>query len=203
MLQIQKMLHYCSDHLDGEKEDDAFQAFAVLGIAVIAMGEEIGAEMALRSLNHLVCFFLVFKFTSQMHYGELVTRRVVPLAFGLLCVSNPVVQVMDVLSKYSHDHDTGVAQSAIFAMGLIGAGTNNARLAQMLRQLAAYYHKEPNCLFVVRLAQVFFYYFFYYSFQGINSYGQRNSHVKSILFKSKFNESSCCGGIVDDTCCLY
>lgn len=89
-----------------------------------------------------------------MHYGELNIRRAVPIAIGLLCVSNPQVHVMEVLSKYSHDHDQGVAQSAIFAMGLIGAGTNNARLAQMLRGLAAYYHKEPNCLFVVRIAQV-------------------------------------------------
>ena len=38
-------------------------------------------------------------------------------------------------------------------MGLIGAGTNNARLAQMLRQLAGYYYKEPDCLFMVRVAQ--------------------------------------------------
>jgi 26S proteasome regulatory subunit N1 len=44
--------------------------------------------------------------------------------------------------------------NAIFAMGMVGAGTNNARLAQMLRQLAAYYHKEPSCLFMVRIAQV-------------------------------------------------
>lgn len=135
------MLHYCNDHLDSEKDDDKFQAFAVLGIAMVAMGEEIGSEMALRALNHL------------MHYGELVVRRVVPLAFGLLCVSNPLVHVVDILSKYSHDHDVGVAQSAIFGMGMIGAGTNNARLAQLLRQLAVYYYKEPNCLFTVRIAQ--------------------------------------------------
>ncbi|KAJ7451299.1 hypothetical protein FB451DRAFT_1525582 [Mycena latifolia] len=29
-------------------------------------------------------------------------------------------------------------------MGLVGAGTNNARLVQMLRQLAGYYYKEPD-----------------------------------------------------------
>jgi 26S proteasome regulatory subunit N1 len=34
-------------------------------------------------------------------------------------------------------------------MGLVGAGTNNARLAQMLRQLAGYYQKEPDSLFMV------------------------------------------------------
>lgn len=44
---------------------------------------------------------------------------------------------------------------AIFALGLIGAGTNNSRIAQMLRGLASYYHKEPNTLFIVRIAQVY------------------------------------------------
>lgn len=33
-------------------------------------------------------------------------------------------------------------------------GTNNARLGGMLRQLAMYYHKDANNLFMVRLAQV-------------------------------------------------
>ncbi|KAJ3113056.1 proteasome regulatory particle base subunit [Phlyctochytrium bullatum] len=141
VLKVQSMLHLCNDHLDPEKEDDRFQAFAVIGIALIAMGEDVGAEMALRSFNHL------------MHYGEPVIRRAVPLALGILCASNPAVNVLDILSKYSHDNDSEVAVNAIFAMGLVGAGTNNARLAQMLRQLAAYYHKEPSCLFTVRLAQ--------------------------------------------------
>jgi 26S proteasome regulatory subunit N1 len=88
-----------------------------------------------------------------MHYGEPVIRRAVPLALGLVCVSNPLVHVLDILSKYSHDNDQEVAINAIFAMGLVGAGTNNARLAQMLRQLAVYYHKEPTSLFIVRIAQ--------------------------------------------------
>lgn len=89
-----------------------------------------------------------------MHYGEPVIRRTVPLALGILSASNPVLTIMDTLSRYSHDNDLQVAMSAIFAMGLVGAGTNNARLAQMLRQLASYYNKEPDCLFVVRIAQV-------------------------------------------------
>ncbi|KAJ3200893.1 proteasome regulatory particle base subunit, partial [Dinochytrium kinnereticum] len=141
VLKVQSMLHLCNDHLDPEKEDDRFQAFAVIGIALIAMGEDVGAEMALRAFNHL------------MHYGEPVIRRAVPLALALQSASNPSVAILDILSKYSHDNDQEVAVNAIFAMGIVGAGTNNARLAQMLRQLAAYYYKEPNCLFVVRLAQ--------------------------------------------------
>lgn len=50
-------------------------------------------------------------------------RRAVPLALGLISVSNPQIPVMDTLSKLSHDHDADVAQGAIFALGLIGAGT--------------------------------------------------------------------------------
>jgi len=63
-----------------------------------------------------------------------VIRRAVPLALGLASVSNPRISVMDTLSKLSHDSDAEVAMSAIFALGMIGAGTNNSRISQLLRQ---------------------------------------------------------------------
>lgn len=161
VLKIQTLLHYCAEHVsrpteeqaenaegtEGEGEQataaprDLYQAFSVLSIALIAMGEDVGAEMTLRHMSHL------------MHYGDPVIRRTVPLALALLNPSNPIVNVLDTLSKYSHDSDLDVAINAIFAMGVVGAGTNNARLAQRLRQLAGYYYKEPNCLFIVRIAQ--------------------------------------------------
>ncbi|KAG5220191.1 proteasome regulatory particle base [Salix suchowensis] len=115
---------------EDKKQDDTFQAFAVIAIAMIAMGEDIGAEMSLRQFNHLVS-----------------------LNDPKISASNPQLPILDTLSKYSHDSDLQVAINAIFAMGLVGAGTNNARLAQMLRQLAGYYYKEPDCLFMVRIAQ--------------------------------------------------
>ena len=90
---------------------------------------------------------------TKMHYGEPTIRKAVPLAVGLVSASNPQLPILDTLSKYSHDNDLQVAINAIFAMGLVGAGTNNARLAQMLRQLAGYYQKEPDSLFMVRIAQ--------------------------------------------------
>ena len=71
------MLHICSEHFEqkdeeekekdskdkdkdkdkkAEKSDDgSHQGVAVLGIALMAMGEEIGAQMVLRTCNHLVC----------------------------------------------------------------------------------------------------------------------------------------------------
>lgn len=76
-----------------------------------------------------------------------------PLALALLNVSNPEVGVMDTLSRLSHDADADVAGSAVLALGFVGAGTNNARLAGILRALSSYYHKEPTLLYTVRLAQ--------------------------------------------------
>jgi 26S proteasome regulatory subunit N1 len=160
VLQIQKLLHDCTarpepktdggqdeQHQEGEKtEDDTkqetiYQGYSVLGVALIAMGEEIGQEMVLRHFGHL------------MHYGDSHIRRAVPLAMGLVSASNPEMKVFDTLSRYSHDSDLDVAVNAIFAMGLVGAGTNNARLAQLLRQLAMYYLRDPDSLFMVRIAQ--------------------------------------------------
>ncbi|XP_033638428.1 26S proteasome non-ATPase regulatory subunit 2-like [Asterias rubens] len=166
VLKIQHLLHICSEHIEAkaetEKKDEkadkkdkdkdkgsedsvadlaAHQGAAVLGIALIAMGEEIGSEMALRSFGHL------------LRYGEPSIRRAVPLALALISVSNPQLQILDTLSKFSHDTDAEVAHNAIFAMGIVGAGTNNARLAAMLRQLAQYHYKDASNLFMVRIAQ--------------------------------------------------
>ena len=51
----------------------------MLGIAMVAMAEELGLDMAIRSLEHL------------LQYGEQNIRKAVPLALGLLCISNPKV----------------------------------------------------------------------------------------------------------------
>ncbi|OCF58861.1 26S proteasome regulatory subunit N1 [Kwoniella mangroviensis CBS 10435] len=175
VLKVQQMLHLCAEHADKSKKETSdsdaapvaaegeaggdsegedkdkeekdkvdslkYQAFATIGIALIAMGEDVGAEMALRQFQHL------------MTYGDPVIRKSVPLALGLISASTPQLSILDTLSKYSHDSDLDVAINSIFAMGLVGAGTNNARLAQMLRGLATYYAKEPDCFFMVRIAQ--------------------------------------------------
>ncbi|XP_048506092.1 26S proteasome non-ATPase regulatory subunit 2-like [Athalia rosae] len=86
-------------------------------------------------------------------YGSPPGRRAVPLSLALSSLSNPDPIVVDVLNKYSHDSDADVAFNAIFGLGLVGAGTNNARLATMLRQLAAYHAKNPLHLFLTRVSQ--------------------------------------------------
>merc|ERR1719462_906379 len=171
VLKIQQLLHICSEHYeqdkgdtekkdkkkddkkDGEKKDgdkkeedgpldlSGQQAVAVLGLGLISMGEDIGSEMLTRTLSHL------------MRYCEPVIRRAVPLALAMVSVSNPQLPILDTLSKFSHDTDPEVAHNAIFGLGLLGAGTNNARLAAVLRQLAQYHAKDQNNLFMVRIAQ--------------------------------------------------
>jgi len=62
---------------------------------------------------------------------------------------------MDLLNKLAYDSDKSVSKSAILALGLIGAGTNNSKLGQNLRLLASYYAGPTTSdqLFVVRIAQ--------------------------------------------------
>jgi len=87
-----------------------------------------------------------------LQYGEPIIKRTVPLAIGLLRVSNPEVTSMDLLNKLAYDSDKQVSKSAILALGLIGAGTNNSRLSGNLRYLATYYRQNADQLFIVRIA---------------------------------------------------
>ncbi|XP_065875122.1 26S proteasome non-ATPase regulatory subunit 2 homolog A-like [Euphorbia lathyris] len=138
VLEVQNLLSHCGLHLE---KGETYQGPAVLGIAMAAMAEELGVEMAIRSMGHL------------LQYGEQNIRRAVPLALGLLCISNPKVDVMNTLSRLSHDTDSEVAMAAVMSLGLIGAGTNNARIARMLRNLSSYYYRDASLLFCVRIAQ--------------------------------------------------
>ena len=140
VLQVQELLRTCGQHLDKDA-DSSHQSVAVIGIALLAMGEELGSQMTLRAFDHL------------LQYGDVAVRRAVPLAFALVSLSHPAVGITDTLSKLSHDSDADTAQNAILGLGLIGAGTNNSRIAGMLRQLSAYYSRDANTLFVVRIAQ--------------------------------------------------
>lgn len=111
------------------------------GLATVAMGEDLGVSMLHRTVEHL------------LQYAEPPVRRAVPLALALMHVGDPDLQVVDILSRLSHDADTDAAQAALLALGVVGAGTNNARLAGMLRNLSSYYYKDSSMLFLVRVAQ--------------------------------------------------
>ncbi|KAI3973912.1 hypothetical protein MKX01_030488, partial [Papaver californicum] len=73
-LQVQHLLGQCPQHLE---KGETHQGPAVLGIAMVAMSEELGLHMSIRSLEHL------------LQCGEQNICRAVLLALGLLCISNP------------------------------------------------------------------------------------------------------------------
>jgi 26S proteasome regulatory subunit N1 len=149
VLKVQQFLHMCGEHVERDEDgkektegvDMSHQMNAVLSLALVAMGEDLGNEMALRTCDNL------------LQYGDTTVKKAVPLALALLSVSNPDMGVTDQLSRLSHDPEADVSQNAILALGLVSAGTNNARIAAILRQLSTFYAKEPNHLFVVQVAQ--------------------------------------------------
>uniref|UniRef100_A0A0E0E5Y3 26S proteasome non-ATPase regulatory subunit 2 homolog n=1 Tax=Oryza meridionalis TaxID=40149 RepID=A0A0E0E5Y3_9ORYZ len=128
VLKVQKLLGICSEHLE---KGETHQGPAVLGISLIAMAEELGVEMAVRSLERL------------LQYGEQNIRRAVPLALGLLCISNPKVNVMDTMSRLSHDADAEVSMVRI-AQGLVHLGKGLLTLSP--------YHSDRFLLSPIALA---------------------------------------------------
>ncbi len=141
VLKVQEMLHKCSEHLDDKDTTSDFQMAAVLGISLITLGEEVGMNMAHRTIEHLI------------QYGELPIRRAAPVALAMLHISDPEYTVVDTLSKLSHDSDDVVSQAAILSLGFVGAGTNNSRIAKLLRSLSSFYAKKADHLYIVRIAQ--------------------------------------------------
>eukprot|EP00210_Caulerpa_lentillifera_P009484 g9044.t1 len=144
VLKVQEWLAACGEHIERDTEapwKDWHQGMAVIGIALVAMTEELGSSMIHRTMEHLLL------------YCKSPVRAAVPLGIALLNVSNPEIYPMDILSRLSHDSDSDVAKNAVLALGILGAGTNNARLAGMLRNLSSYYYKDPAMLFLVKIAQ--------------------------------------------------
>ncbi|KAK1443414.1 26S proteasome regulatory complex [Babesia gibsoni] len=115
-------------------------SIAILGIALVALGDPVGCEMLLRLME------------QPLEYGSVYERRAVPLALALAYASSPTPQVVDMLSKLTHDNDYYVSVHAVFALGLIGAGTNNSRISILLQNLAKSNDRDGTMVFVIRLA---------------------------------------------------
>ncbi|KRZ06168.1 26S proteasome non-ATPase regulatory subunit 2 [Trichinella zimbabwensis] len=146
VLKIQQLLYICTERHDiaestqkvtKEKKKDKkdmevlrqaqgasfHQAVAVLGIALIAICEDIGSSMAFRLFSNL------------LRYCDQGVRHAVPVALGLLSVSNPQLNILETLSKFAHDNDLETAYSAMFALGLLGADAVQLMLVHIAQGL--------------------------------------------------------------------
>ncbi|KAH9616568.1 hypothetical protein KSS87_002202 [Heliosperma pusillum] len=117
------------------------QGAAVLGIAMVAMAEEVGLKWTIHSLESLLLD------------GEQNIRAAVALALGLLCISDSKATVLHTVKSLAKDTNSEVAMAAIISLGLIGAGTNSVSIAEFLRSLSSHYNEDDCALFCVRIAQ--------------------------------------------------
>ena len=136
---VQELMHLIA--LPKEECDPRVQTIAVIGTSLIAIGEEMGSEMLLRSFNHF------------QQFGNASVKKAVPLAMALLNLSYAKVSVVDAITKFCYDTNKDTAINAIFSLGLVSSGTNHSRVAGLLRNLAAFYSEETNPLFIIRIAQ--------------------------------------------------
>jgi len=108
---IDKLLHHKNRRL------------AVLGMVIVAMGDKVGSEMMLRLISQL------------SRYGDYKVKSAIPLAIALLNISNPNLSTLHMLAKSTHEFDNFISITSMIALGLVSAGTNNAKYSQMMKQL--------------------------------------------------------------------
>lgn len=124
-----------------EELNPKVKQIAVIGIALTAMGEEIGEEMIFRTFDHF------------LQFGSAEVKAAIALALSLTNLSNPRIHITDLVTKLSYDSNKNVALPALLSLGLVGAGTNNSRLASNLRSISAYHNKDKELHFMTKIAQ--------------------------------------------------
>ena len=98
VLKVQALLAKCGEHRTTEEstEEDLWkldaQSVACLGIAIIAMGEDLGRYMAIVHHDHLI------------QYGDNSVKLAIPLGLAMLHTSDPILEITDQLGRLSHDN---------------------------------------------------------------------------------------------------
>ena len=139
MLKIQEMFNKAQAHKE-TPEEMRLQSIALMGMALISIGEKLGTKMLFRNIHHI------------LHYCEPGVKSVAPIMLGILGIMEPSIQITDLLYKLCFEEDKEMSLRAIFALGLIGAGSNNSRIATLLRNLFDYYTGDNDYLYIIKIA---------------------------------------------------
>lgn len=75
----------------------------------------------------------------------------------ILGIHNFSIQTTDLLYKLAHNEDKEIALRSLLGLGLIAAGSNNSRVAGLLKNLGIYYEEESDFCFIIRIALGFLY----------------------------------------------
>ncbi|KAH0794391.1 26S proteasome non-ATPase regulatory subunit 2 [Histomonas meleagridis] len=135
VLIIQELLRICTG------EDSIQHSAAVLGIAMIALGDSVSCQMAQRMFEHI------------LQYGKPSARLMVPIAYALTSISNPLPELVDTLHRIGHDTDTNICSNAAIAIGLLAAGTQNTRAINTLRALASFHKSNQQIVCLLQIAE--------------------------------------------------
>ena len=139
ILKIQEYLQRASKETEDPQEVE-LQCIALIGTAFIAGSEVVGNTIIVRMIHQL------------LHYCSLPLKRVVPIMLTVIGVTNTNIQIVDLLYKLAHDEDPEMALRALLGLGIVGAGSNNSRIANLLRSLAGYYESENEFVYVIKIA---------------------------------------------------
>ena len=112
----------------------------MIGIGLIGIQEKTGRKMLTRLIHQF------------LYYGSIETKRMIPILITIMGIVDFDIQKTDLLYKLAHDDDEELALRSLLGLGLISAGSNNSRIASLLRNLAIYYENDKNFLFVIRLS---------------------------------------------------
>lgn len=139
VLKAQEYMQLAAKSSEDQREIDK-KSVALIGVALLCISEPVGQATAIRFVHQL------------LQYCELPLKRVVPIFLVILGIANSNIQISDLLYKLAHDEDEEMSLRALIGLGVIGAGTNNSRLAALLRNLGMYYEDEPAKRFAIKLA---------------------------------------------------
>lgn len=134
VLQIQNLLQVCTG------ENSISHAAAILGIAIVALGDPLGCQMSKRMFEHV------------LQYGKPFAKKMVPIALALTSISQPLPELVDQLHRIGHDPEITIARNAAVALGLIGAGTKNTRVINTLFALEVFHKNDTSVLTLLRNA---------------------------------------------------
>lgn len=139
VLLVQKYMQLAAKEAANDSEAE-LQAVALLGVALLSIAEPSGRSIFMRLIHQI------------LYYATPALKRVVPVMLTIMGIVNSNIQISDMLFKLAHDEDSELAYRAIFGLGIVSAGTNNSRIATLLRSLGSYYDNENNYQYVIRLA---------------------------------------------------
>lgn len=126
---------------DNEHKNNTLRMFSILSVALLSSGDELFSKMAMRVLSSISLL------------EEEFMKSTTAIAMAFLSPSNPQLELVDLLIKFSNSSDSKVILNSIISLGVVGAGTNNTRISEILERLYSYNMKGSKLTNGLILAQ--------------------------------------------------